>query len=37
VLALQAHRPMYVARHVLDEAEDMTDLLTRIREGGAQE
>ena len=36
VLALRAQRPMYVARNVLDEVEDMSDLLARIRGGEAQ-
>lgn len=30
VLALQMHRPIYVARTVLDAVEDMTELLERI-------
>ncbi|HNX04839.1 MAG TPA: DUF151 domain-containing protein [Opitutales bacterium] len=31
VLALQARKPMFVVRHVLDKVEDMSELLSRIR------
>ena len=31
VLALQQKRPIYVARNVLEEAEDMTEILDRVR------
>jgi len=37
VLALQARRPIFVTRAVLDEVEDVTELLERIRDQGAQE
>ena len=30
VLALQQKRPIFVARHVLDEVEDMTEILERV-------
>jgi uncharacterized protein len=36
VLALQQKRPMYIAKAVLDEVEDMTDLLERIRQQGTE-
>lgn len=35
VLALQQKRPMYILKPVLDEVEDMTDLLERIRQQGS--
>ena len=31
VLALQAHKPIYIAKEVLDRLEDMSDLLERFR------
>jgi len=37
VLALQQKRPIYVARAVLDEAEDMTETLERVRKQQAEE
>jgi bifunctional DNase/RNase len=37
VLALQQRRPLYVARAVLDEAEDMTETLERVRKQQAEE
>jgi bifunctional DNase/RNase len=36
VLALQLKRPIYIAKVVLDDLEDMTDLLERIRQQGAE-
>ncbi|MEO6876809.1 MAG: bifunctional nuclease family protein [Opitutaceae bacterium] len=37
VLALQQKRPLFVARPVLDEAEDMTEILERVRKQQAEE
>ena len=37
VLALQQKRPLYVARAVLDGAEDMTEILERVRQQQAEE
>lgn len=37
VIALQAKRPMFVTKAVLDEVEDMTDLLERIRDQSAEQ
>ncbi len=37
VLALQQKRPLYVARAVLEEAEDMTETLDRVRKQQAEE
>ena len=37
VLALQQKRPLYVARSVLDGAEDMTEILERVRQQQAEE
>lgn len=36
VLALQQKRPIFILRSVLDELEDMTELLERIRQQGAE-
>jgi hypothetical protein len=37
VLALQQKRPIYVARNVLTEAEDMTEILDRVRREQTEE
>lgn len=37
VLALQQKRPLFVARAVLDAAEDMTEILERVRQQQAEE
>jgi bifunctional DNase/RNase len=37
VLALQQKRPLFVTRRVLDEAEDMTETLERVRRQQAEE
>ena len=37
VLALQQKRPIYVARPVFDAAEDMTEILARVRRQQAEE
>lgn len=37
VLALQQKRPLFVARPVLDAAEDMTEILERVRQQQAEE
>lgn len=37
VLALQQKRPLFVARAVLDSAEDMTEILDRVRQQQAEE
>jgi uncharacterized protein len=37
VLALQQRRPLYVARAVIDNVEDMTEILERVRQQQAEE
>ena len=37
VLALQQKRPLFVARSVIDGAEDMTEILERVRQQQAEE
>ena len=37
VLALQQKRPLFVARSVIDSAEDMTEILERVRQQQAEE
>ena len=37
VLALQQKRPLFVSKAVLDEAEDMTEILDRVRKQQAEE
>ena len=37
VLALQQKRPLFVAKAVLDEADDMTEILDRVRKQQAEE
>ena len=36
-LAVQVDAPVFIARHVWEEAEDMTELYEKMREEGAQE
>ena len=37
VLALQQNRPLFVARAVLDGAEDMTEILERVKQQQAED
>ena len=37
VLALQQKRPLFVARAVIDSAEDMSEILERVRQQQADE